>query len=60
MGGGMLSALAQKFNPKYLREDNKSFKSLTKSATPDGWLEFKTEAKIPVDNFFTLHGNTIA
>lgn len=44
--------LAQKFQPKYLREDNWPFKALTKTATPDGWIEFKKEAKINPNTFF--------
>lgn len=59
IGGGILPALAQKFSPKYIREDNRSFKALTKTATPDGWIEFKAEAKVAADNFFTVHGNAI-
>ncbi|WP_157585680.1 hypothetical protein [Runella zeae] len=59
MGGGILPALAQKFNPKYLREDNRSFKALTKTATPDGWIEFKKEARINPNTFFKDYANSL-
>lgn len=32
---------AQKYQPKYLREDNKNFKNLTTRTDNDGWIEFK-------------------
>lgn len=35
-GGGRL--IAQKYQPKYLREDNKEFKNLTEKATDNGWI----------------------
>ena len=34
MGGGLF---AQKYQPKYLREDNKAFKDLTERTTENGW-----------------------
>lgn len=40
-GTGQL--LAQKYQPKYLREDNKEFKNLTTRTDNDGWIEFKKE-----------------
>ena len=51
---GINTCLAQKFKPKYLRENDKSLLALTSNATDDGWLEFKkdkdTEGVSP-DNF---------
>lgn len=43
-GGGQL--LAQKYQPKYLREKDETFKNLTLQTTENGWIEFKAEARI--------------
>ena len=50
VGGGSL--LAQKYQPKYLREDNKIFKDLTERTTDNGWITFKKEAKLNPNSFF--------
>ena len=50
MGGGGL--LAQKYQPKYLREDDQNLKNLTVRTDNDGWIEFKKDAKLNPNNFF--------
>lgn len=55
--GGQL--LAQKYQPKYLREDNKAFKNLTTQVTPNGWIEFKREARINPNTFFKDYANSL-
>ncbi|TAG51011.1 MAG: M4 family peptidase, partial [Runella slithyformis] len=57
MGGGGL--LAQKYQPKYLRENDKSFKELTIKTTENGWIEFKKEAKINPNTFFKDYGSSL-
>ena len=42
---GITDAFAQKFKPKYLRENDKSFLQLTSRATDDGWIEFRTDVE---------------
>ena len=49
---GETSLIAQKYQPKYLREDNKAFKSLTERTTENGWITFKKEAKVNPNTFF--------
>ena len=56
MGGGLL---AQKYQPKYLREDDKTFKNLTARADNDGWIEFKAEAKLNSNNFFKDYAQSL-
>ena len=56
-GGGLL--FAQKHNPKYLREDDKAFKELTKRTTPNGFIEFKEEAKVAAADFFTKYAQNL-
>lgn len=51
--------LAQKYQPKYLREDNKEFKNLTTQITSNGWIEFKKEARINPNTFFKDYGNNL-
>ena len=57
MGGGLL---AQKYQPKYLREDDKTFKNLTARADNDGWIEFKAEAKLNSNNFFKDYAGSLS
>ncbi|TAE36636.1 MAG: hypothetical protein EAZ70_10720 [Runella slithyformis] len=57
MGGRGL--LAQKYQTKYLREDNKEFKDLTLRTTENGWIEFKKEAKINPNNFFKDYASSL-
>jgi Zn-dependent metalloprotease len=56
-GGGKL--LAQKYQPKYLREDNKEFKNLATRITESGWIEFKKEARINPNTFFKDYSGSI-
>ena len=51
--------MAQKHNPKYLREDDKAFKELTKRTTPNGFIEFKEEAKVAAADFFTKYAQNL-
>lgn len=37
---GINTCFAQKFNPKYLRENDKTILTFTSNATEDGWLDF--------------------
>ena len=58
--GGVTESFAQKFKPKYLRENDKSFLQLTSQATDDGWLEFRTDAEtIEVASFSTKFANNL-
>jgi Zn-dependent metalloprotease len=57
MGGGLL--FAQKHNPKYLREDDKAFKEITKRTTSNGFIEFKEEAKVSAADFFTKYAQNL-
>lgn len=41
--GGVTDSFAQKFKPKYLRENDKSFLQLTSRTTDDGWIEFRAD-----------------
>ena len=50
---------AQKYQPKYIREDNREFKSLTTQVTPNGWIEFKKEAKLNTNTFFKDYANSL-
>lgn len=45
MGGVTYSSFAQKYTPKYLRENDKSLLQYTSRATDDGWLEFNAQAE---------------
>jgi Zn-dependent metalloprotease len=56
--GGVTNLFAQKFEPKYLREQDKSLLALTTNATSDGWLEFKAEA-IDAASFATRFAKAI-
>lgn len=56
-GGGRL--FAQKYQPKYLRENNQVFKELTSRTTENGWIEFKKEAKLNPNTFFKDYGNSL-
>ncbi|AXE19182.1 hypothetical protein DR864_16185 [Runella rosea] len=56
-GGGRL--IAQKDRPKYLREDDKSFKEMTTRVSENGWIEFKKEAKINPQSFFKDYANSL-
>ena len=49
-GGGLFAQ--NKYQPKYLRADDKNFKNITVRADDDGWIEFKREAKLNPNNFF--------
>lgn len=56
---GYERVIAQKYQPKYLREDDKNFKNLTVRADNDGWIEFKKESKLNPTTFFKDYGNSI-
>ena len=56
MGGGLF---AQKYQPKYLREDNKAFKDLTNRTTENGWIEFKQEARVNPSTFFKNYASSL-
>ena len=43
--GGVTCSFAQKYTPKYLRENDKSLLQYTSRATDDGWLEFSAQAE---------------
>lgn len=43
---GINLLFAQKYQPKYLREKDETFKNLTLQTTENGWIEFKKEARI--------------
>ncbi len=58
MGGGVLFAQG-KYQPKYLREDNKEFKNLTEKSTDNGWIEFKKEPKVSHNNFFKNYASSL-
>lgn len=53
------SVIAQKYKPKYLRENDQAFKNLTLQTTENGWIEFKKEAKINPNTFFKDYSNSI-
>ena len=57
--GGVGLLFAQKDQPKYLRENDKTFKELTLRTTENGWIEFKKEAKINPNNFFKDYAKQI-
>jgi hypothetical protein len=57
-GEGVLFAQG-KYQPKYLREDNKEFKNLTEKSTDNGWIEFKKEAKVSHNNFFKNYASSL-
>jgi hypothetical protein len=57
MGGGRL--IAQKHNPKYLRENDAAFENITKRTTPNGFIEFKEEAKVAAADFFTQYAQNL-
>jgi hypothetical protein len=44
--GGVTNLVAQKFEPKYLREQDKSLLALTTNATQDGWLDFRPDGEV--------------
>jgi hypothetical protein len=57
---GERGVLAQiKYQPKYLREDDKNFKNLTARTDENGWIEFKKEAKLNPNAFFKDFGNNL-
>lgn len=56
-GGGLLGQ--NKYQPKYLREDNKAFKDLTEKTTDNGWITFKKEAKLNPNNFFKDYSQSL-
>jgi Zn-dependent metalloprotease len=43
--------------PKFLRDDNKEIKDLTKRSSDNGWLEFKNDVKVVHTEFFTKYKN---
>ena len=57
MGGGGL--IAQKYQPKYLREDDQNFKNLTVRTDNDGWIEFKKDAKLNPNTFFKDYAGSL-
>ena len=59
-GGGVTNSFAQKFTPKYLRENDKSLLALTSRATDDGWLEFRSDAEpVAAVSFSTRFAKTL-
>ncbi|GAB3968471.1 hypothetical protein GCM10028806_12570 [Spirosoma terrae] len=46
LGGGVTNLVAQPYQPKYLREQNKTFLALTTNATSDGWLDFRPDGEV--------------
>lgn len=60
--GGVTNLFAQKYTPKYLRENDKALLALTSNATSYGWLEFSQDKDAEVvkpDNFFERFGKTL-
>ncbi len=59
---GINTCFSQKYNPKYLRENDKALLSITSSVTNNGWIEFRrdkgTEAINP-DTFFERFGKNL-
>ncbi len=51
MGGGRLLSQT-KYQPKYLRQDDKVFNDLTIRTDNSGWIEFKKTARINPNTFF--------
>ena len=51
-GGGVLLLAQDKYQPKYLRQDDKAFKDLTIQTTDNGWIEFKKAARVNPNSFF--------
>jgi Zn-dependent metalloprotease len=58
MGGGRVLS-QDNYQPKYLREDNKSFKELTEKTTDNGWIEFKKGAKVSHNSFFKNYASSL-
>jgi hypothetical protein len=50
-----LANAQSKYNPKYLREDDKVIKAIAKEATQDGWIRLKDNVNIKRDDFFEYH-----
>jgi Zn-dependent metalloprotease len=50
---------SQKYQPKYLREDNKEFKAITSRTTDNGWITFKKEAKLNPNTFFKDYATSL-
>ena len=48
---GGVGLFAQKYQPKYLRQDDKAFKDLTIQTTDNGWIEFKKAARVNPTTF---------
>ncbi len=48
-----------RYQPKYLREDNKTFKDLTEKTNDNGWIEFKKDAKVSHNNFFKNYATSL-
>ncbi len=63
VGGGLLpySVVAQdKYQPKYLREDNKAFRDLTTYTSESGWIEFRRDiAGVEATSFFDKFGKNL-
>jgi hypothetical protein len=54
-----LANAQSKYNPKYLREDDKVIKAIAKEADPDGWIRLKENANIKREEFFEKLGKNI-
>jgi putative transposase len=54
-----LANAQSKYNPKYLREDDKVIKAIAKEATQDGWIRLKDNANIKKEEFFAKLGKNI-
>ena len=60
-GGGIVtSANAQKYRPKYLREDDKAFRALTSYTSENGWIEFRRDITgVEATSFFDKFGKNL-
>lgn len=59
---GGINSFAQKFQPKYIRENDKAFLALTSSTSNNGWIEFrqgKDVEAISPDGFFDRFGKSL-
>ncbi|WP_428667135.1 M4 family metallopeptidase [Runella sp.] len=54
-----IPTIAQKYQPKYLKDKDESFNRLILNATENGWIEFKKEAKINPNTFFKVYGKNL-
>lgn len=60
--GGVTNSFAQKFTPKYVRENDKTFLALTNNTSDNGWIEFRQDKDaeaISPDTFFDRFGKNL-